>query len=367
MEFFKTRFCYDDEVSIFQRFSVVLALSFTLFGCGAEADKNSIQDGQELPLIAEQPLVREPSSVPQICSALDFDDVSWPSDYVAADEMAFALGMNITGSFEGHAGWTNLSNNFDGQGVSMGILNQNLGQGTLQPLLINLRDNNKSVLENAMTPSMLDSLLGMLEKWERSSDSVTAVSALGEATTQSRRLVLNQDPNIDKKYAYAGIQTRSNSASVRWAKKTLYTDSAGRNFKSAWKTALKEIAGHPDYVSQQIEAAQYIHDRALDYKGRLGWKQLRAYLFLFDIVVQNGSLKDKHFEEYEDWLAEQTSRVTEEEQMLEMLEIRIKDVIPKWAKDVRSRKQTVILGSGFVHGEDRNLPVEYCYDPIFKY
>ena len=346
--------------------SIVIALTFLLFGCGSEQANLANEEGQNLPSIGEEPTEREPAKVPPICSALDFEDVSWPSDYSGADEMAFALAMNITGSFEGHSGWTNLSNNFDGQGVSMGILNQNLGQGTLQPLFINLRDNNLSVLQNAMTSSMLNSLLGMLEDWERSTG-VSQLSTAPVATTEQRELVLIDDPNIDKKYAFAGIQTRNNSASVSWAVRNLYTDSGGRNFKSSWKNALKEIAGHPAYVSQQIEAAQYIHDRAMGYKDRLGWGQLRAYLYLFDIVVQNGSLKDKHFDQFDKWLAQQSVRATEEEQMLKMLEIRVKDVIPKWQNDVRSRKKTVILGSGYVHGENRNLPVEYCYDPIFGY
>ncbi len=357
--------------------SIVFALFFTLLGCSQPASNSTTEGSQGSPSVGEPPAAEAPpsgteidpdvdSSVPEICSALSFDDVSWPGDYSLLDEVAFALAMNITGSFEGHAGWTNLSNNFDGQGVSMGILNQNLGQGTLQPLLIHMRDNHLSVLQKAMTTSMLNSLLGMLSDWERSVG-VTLSSLQPENSTEQRELILVDTPDIDKKYAFVGLQTLSNSASVNWAKQTLYTNSAGTNFKTSWRNALKEIAGDPAYISQQIEAAQYIHDRAMGYRDRLGWQQLRSYLFLFDIVVQNGSLRDKHFDQFDDWLNSQNSRVTEEEQMLEMLEIRVKDVIKKWQNDVRSRKRTVILGSGFVHGENRNLPVEYCYDPIMGY
>ncbi len=309
-----------------------------------------------------------PTPMPPICSALNFEGVRWPQDYLLIDQQAFSLAMNITGSFEGHAGWTNLSNNFDGQGVSMGILNQNLGQGTLQPLFITMRDNHPEVLENAMTPAMLKSLLGMLADWERSKGSglASASQELALMDAPERAPVEFHDSDVDKKYAVVGLQLRSNSASVRWAKNTLYSDSKGRKFKTAWKNALKEIAGHPLYVSQQILAARYIHDRTLEYKNRLGWQQLRSYLFLFDIVVQNGSLREKHFDKYDAWMAEQAG-VTEEEQMLEMLEIRVVDSHKKWQADVRKRKTAIILGTGFVHGEDRNLPVEYCYDPVLQY
>jgi hypothetical protein len=130
---------------------------------------------------------------------------------------------------------------------------------------------------------------------------------------------------------------------------------------------LKQIAGHPDYISQQIAAAQYIHDRAMQYRERTSWGQLRSYLYLFDIVVQNGRLRDRHFESYEEWLQSHISPPSEQEQMLKMLDIRIVDVIPKWQPDVRRRKGTIIRGSGFVHGANRDLPVEYCYDPLMSY
>lgn len=41
----------------------------------------------------------------------------------------------ITGNFEGNKGFANLSGNFDGQGISAGVLQWNLGQGSLQPVL----------------------------------------------------------------------------------------------------------------------------------------------------------------------------------------------------------------------------------------
>lgn len=332
-------------------------------GIGSSALPIANDDPNNPPQIEESPFTNE--EVPTICSALDFQDVSWPKDFFQFDQLAFSLGMNITGSFEGHAGWTNLSNNFDGQGVSMGILNQNLGQGSLQPLLIKMRDNHLDVLESVMTESMLKSMLDMLASWERSTPAGLKQAVAVEV---NRRLIEPEElvEGVDKYYAFDGLQLRSNSSSVRWAKRTLYSDSNGRKFKPEWKTALKQIAGDPTYVSLQIEAATYIHDRAHRYRHRVGWQQLRSYLFLFDIVVQNGSLRDKHFEAFEDWLSQQT-RATEEEQMLKMLEIRLKDVNPKWEEDVRRRKTTVIKGIGYVHGEDRNLPVEYCYDPIISY
>ena len=342
---------------------VLLIMSMSI---GCSASYTQVGDSTPPPeKKVQQPVI---DVIPLICSTLDFEKVTWPTDYSEADQIAFALAMNITGSFEGNSGWTNLSNNFDGQGFSMGILNQNLGQGTVQPLLIEMRDNHLSVLQSVMGASMLTSMLKMLSDWEASIASSGEVEFLKVRDNffEERALVSFSQENVDKFYSSRDVLPISNSKSVAWAKKTIYSDSKAISFKPEWKSALKELAGNPAYVSLQIKAARYIHERAQSYRARLGWSQLRSYLYLFDIVVQNGSLKDKHFAAFEKWLVEQ-NRVTEEEQMLEMLEIRVKDVINKWQNDVLSRKKTVILGTGFVHGEDRNLPIEYCYDPVINY
>ena len=71
----------------------------------------------------------------EICSQLNFENVSWSPNLSFAERNALALALNISGSFEGSAGWSNLANNFDGQGMSFGLLNQTLGTGSLQPLM----------------------------------------------------------------------------------------------------------------------------------------------------------------------------------------------------------------------------------------
>lgn len=348
-------------------FNFLLCLSIsTLFGCGRDQNGTPI-NGLGEPPVQEKPGESEPplKRVPQICSALDFNGVTWPKGYSEMDKIAFALAMNISGSFEGHSGWTNLSNNFDGQGFSMGILNQNLGQGSIQPMLIIMRDQHMDVLKKYLKTDMLNSMLKMLADWEKANPQVPAFQPL-QLTTFEREPVLFSDENIDKKYGVNGIQLRSNKASVRWASRTLYTDSKGRNFKPEWKKGLKDIAGDPAYVSLQIAAAQELHDQGRGDQARANWEQIRSYLFLFDVVVQNGGLKDKHFNKYERWL-KNNKNSTEEQQMLEMLEIRVVDSKKQWQKDVRLRKTAVIKGVGFVHGEDRDLQTEYCYDQTIPY
>ncbi len=317
--------------------------------------------GDEIP-INENP----DESFPEICSALNFDGVDWPEDVEPLSQLAFALGLNVSGSFEGHSGWQNLSNNFDGQGVSMGLLNQNLGQGSLQPLWIGLRERSPWVLDQVLSPSQKKSMLDMLANWERSRAPLVSMSLEEDLSLEfeERQPIEILDENVDKKYGTFTLSQSSNSSSVQWSKRTLYTDSNGRRFRPEWRKALKEMASHPDYVTLQIEASQRIHNVAEIYARRLSWIQLRSYLFLFDIIVQNGGLASRHFQRFFDWY-EDNSQMSEQEQVRKMLEIRVVDSNPKWQKDVRIRKSSIINDTGFVHGEKRNLPQEFCYEPEF--
>ncbi|MGF2075402.1 hypothetical protein, partial [Enterococcus casseliflavus] len=63
-----------------------------------------------------------------ICSNLSFKNDTFPKGLSSIQTQGFELALTISGSFEGASGWANLSNNFDGEGLSMGLLSQNLGQ-----------------------------------------------------------------------------------------------------------------------------------------------------------------------------------------------------------------------------------------------
>jgi hypothetical protein len=58
------------------------------------------------------------------------------------DNALLALCLQVSGSFEngGGARYDSLTGNFDGQGISVGILQWNAGQGTLQTLLIKISE-----------------------------------------------------------------------------------------------------------------------------------------------------------------------------------------------------------------------------------
>lgn len=161
-----------------------------------------------------------------------------------------------------------------------------------------------------------------------------------------------------------GEQESASSDSVTWAKANLYTD-GGTNFNSTWKKELQTMSAHPSYVSLQIEKALSIHNKAIGYMKTLGLHQLRSYLFLFDINVQNGGLYAADVATYKAAFpvgsaADETTRLKK------ILSVRITHVIEKYKKDVNSRKLSIINGAGVVHGSSRNYPKEYCFTPNEK-
>lgn len=378
----------------FFRSSLLILVSFILIGCGDAFDPTARESsGASL----DEPLPAEPKD-PQnpvepvnpnppldICSELNFNNVQWSTRFSNIDRNAFAIALNLSGSFEGNSGWSNLTNNFDGQGISMGLLNQTLGTGSLQPLLYEFKkDFPKSYAEvlNSAQRSTMDT---MINQWAKAKG--LSKASLGKLLLPSqlfkafsnegldlektlvKKAVIDKNSDLNKKYQYINTLQAlgaAESQSVQWALANVYTSSSGRTFKSEWKTALKKLASHPDYISLQIVAAESLHDRALRYSDIAGFSELRAYLMLFDIAVQNGSIRQSHFNSFFSWL-KNNPKATEEQALLQLIEIRVASSKPEFQDDVRSRKKSIVLGTGRVHGANRNYPKEYCYNSKAKY
>lgn len=331
--------------------------------------------------VVEEPTPNPPTQpgVPEdlgICSDLDYKGVTWSSSLDYEDRQALLLALNISGSFEGMSGWNNLTNNFDGQGLSAGLLNQTLGMGSLQPLLYNFRRETPSAYNSVLPSSLRAQMDTMLNAWGKAKGLSAASyhepepTLLDEDRELALDMALDMDPtNIDKFYALlprVSSYSSATNASVQWALNTIYTSTSGKTFKSEWKTALKNLLAHPAYISQQLRAAEVIHRRARGYQYTLGFYELRGYLMLFDIGVQNGSLAQKHFDQFWAWKRSNPS-ASLENQMLQMVDIRAASSLAQWREDVKSRKKTVVRGTGYVHGANRDLQREYCYNQYKSY
>lgn len=296
-----------------------------------------------------------------ICSRLDFANLDWPSVVDLRERDAFALALNISGSFEGPDGWENLTNNFDGQGLSLGLLNQCLGQGSLQPLLIQMRNLYIGEMKSVLSTANFNSMLAMLNSWETTMSINDFVAT--EAQLRAHGFSKLDDPAMIEKeigfnpevHLMANL-TGKNQNSVNWAVNNLYN---GSSFKSDWKTQLVALSGSAGYRSIQVAAALDLHLSALELFKTYGLTQLRGYLFMFDIVVQNGGISATakanimaQFKANPNW--------NETQKLNAILTERLKYVKAAYVADVRSRKQSLINGNGTVHGTRRDYGREYC-------
>lgn len=295
-----------------------------------------------------------------LCSVLNFVGIVWSNLLTDTDHSLLTLALNMSGSFEGDSGWVNLTNNFDGQGLSIGILNQNLGQGSLQPMLSEMRDGSFAALENSFSRGNANSLLGMLQKWD---GKVVAASVnirdYGYSDLDDLTLVavdLGMSP-AELQNIQTALLSRTQD-SVDWAVRTLYN---GTSFKSEWRSQLANLAQTAEYRSIQVEKAQRIHNSSLGLMGIYGLHQLRAYLFFYDVVVQNGSLSSRVQADFQTWL-QTHARASEVEKLTEILNLRLRTVLARFVADVASRKLAIINGSGTVHAAHRDFAKEYCVD-----
>ena len=353
------------------RFVSTLALIVTISACGKDGFvASAVDDGNKEQTIADRPA---PTPAPQnqefaICSALSLKDVAWPLALDSAGRRAVALGLNISGSFEGGSGWKNITNNFDGQGLSLGLLNQCLGQGSLQPLMVKMRDRNNATMKSQFTTEHFTAITAMLSKWQ---GSAKIVQADAESFFDERQADGQGDEGIRADGRMSdldqlpdgsdgrGEQESAPTDSVMWAKTNLYTD-GGTTFNSTWKKELQTMSAHPEYVSLQIEAALSMHNKAIGYMKTLGLHQLRSYLFLFDVNVQNGGLYSADVAAYKAAFPD-GSTADETTRLKKILAIRLTHVIEKYKNDVNSRKLSIINGAGVVHGSSRNYPKEFCF------
>jgi hypothetical protein len=239
----------------------------------------------------------------------------------------FEKSLLITSSFEG-ASWGGSNGNFDGMGVSAFILQWNLGQHTLQPLIIAMYQADiKSFKDLAKdkTQPLIDVCL--------SPDPETLQDFVLNITTGNRFVL-----PADKEGRYLN---------------------GGKQLKPEWKNTFASLG--INFKEQQMNAAQKYFDNAIDECTRFKLNTERSIAFMFDFCVQRGkgnlSLEQKEFltiskspdyiEDDDTWL----KHVLEED-----LQNSIKS---PWHQDSYSRRACILNDGGIVHGREYDLGLEF--------
>jgi hypothetical protein len=297
-----------------------------------------------------------------------------------------ALSMNITGSYEGESGWNTISGNSDGQGLSLGLLQQNLGQGTLQPLLLQMKVQNPTLWASFFTTADLASINAMLQAWQSATGYVvspasSAVSAQqvlvqqvspGSSSSMSSLFpdneqlspldqpVVNSSAMSEAQVSVKAAAASATQASVNWAVANILQSTSV--LVPRWKTEFQNLANSAPYRSIQVAQSVSLYSKALAYFKAFGFTQLRSVALMYDFVVQDGGFSSSQKAAFESYVSANPN-ASETSRALQLVTIRVASVLSQYQADVSSRKTTIINGTGVVHGVSRNLPVQYCYTP----
>ena len=213
--------------------------------------------------------------------------------------------------------------NFDGQGISFGCLQWNLGQGTLQPILRAFFQSDSSWRGDAN----LEELFGMI------------------------------DQPREQQLAWADtIQERQGGKLV---------------LKDSWKETFRELG--EGTRSHQLAACKRRFNIARGWCGDWALRSERSLALMFDINVQNGNLDRVIPQRNIDVRRSIGQRITnagnptEEEKLVIIAEERAQASLPKWRTLVLDRKLTIARGKGKVYGaevdlEDFDISIERFFE-----
>ncbi len=233
--------------------------------------------------------------------------------------------LDITGQFEGR-GFDQVTGDFDGQGISVGVLQWNYGQGSLQSKILKPFQQKHGLIDT---------------------------------------LQIFPKPGVD---STAGMTT---AQALHYCRAYMLT---GTKLRAVWADAWKRFMSHRYMIDIQIKAAEDVALRAQGYCN--DWKMptsQQAFCFFFDIVTQNGSMKSvtprsasldrdacrSHARQCPNnvrhWLPLIDTASHEQLLLFQAAYHRSRLANPTYFQDTFSRKGTIALGRGFVHGKIWNL------------
>jgi hypothetical protein len=228
--------------------------------------------------------------------------------------------LSLTGSFETNCSspesFAGLAGDFDGQGLSLGVCQWNIGQGELQPLLTEMTEAHSALVNDILHQLAVEF-----------------------------RIML----------------TSSREEQMAWARSV--QDSRHR-IAEPWAGLLKTLACTQEFQSIQLAASNRTYQAALALCGEFALTTERAVALMFDIKIQNGNISDVVKAQIERDFAQLSAPPLPQQAEVARLQIvanrRSAAADPRWREDVRVRKLTIANGTGTVHGRGYDLDAQYC-------
>lgn len=229
------------------------------------------------------------------------DDATWEALMKTPIPRVDERCLCLTATFEGH-GYTLAQGNFDGAGITWGIIGFTLKHGELAKIIQEAVAEEPETVREAFGDH-LDELLEVFEK------------------------------PMDEQIAWA------DSISLGSSKATL---------AEPWKSAFAKF-GETE-LAQRLQL-QHVHDSyyapALATAKRFGLKSELGAALCFDIHVQNGGIKSAAAEAVREKMHE---GISELDVRIAIANAVADNALERWREDVRERKLAIAMGEGSVHG-----------------
>lgn len=227
--------------------------------------------------------------------------------------------LSLTGSFEtsrvAPRCFAKATGNFDGQGLSFGVLQWNFGQGTLQKLLTQM---------NEKYPAIVKEVFGHYYP------------------------------------ALVQVMSMKPPAAIKWA---IARQNAKRRLKEPWKTMFWKLGMKKACQEVQTKRVRRRFKRAMNRCARYRLISERAVALMFDINVQNGSIPSKTRvkieADFKTLPLVLSPKAREEEKLMIIANRRAEAAKPRFIEDVRSRKLCCAKGKGRVHGITYNIREQF--------
>jgi hypothetical protein len=228
--------------------------------------------------------------------------------------------LALTGSFETGKSipdcFSGLSGDFDGQGISFGVLQWNFGQKSLQPLLREIRDRHPEIMKSVFQ-DQYDILIKTLNLSQ------------GDIMQFAREI---QHPV--KHFVY-----------------------------EPWRRMFVALGRTTEFQDVETRHAHETFEKAVRLCREYKLWSKRAAALMFDIIVQNGGIasvtRRTILAEFDTITKSLPPDVLEVAKMHIVANRRADAAKAKWAEDVRARKLCCANGSGVVHGIEYDLESQF--------
>lgn len=252
--------------------------------------------------------------------------------------------VRITSTFETGrpGGFGGLTGNFDGQGLSFGLMNFAFKAGSLPPLL---------QVFITKHPDRYAAAFG------KDADRFEAiVFATRPDPSNPRRRVRD----LERQMGFVNTQMNLYPRKAR-----------GNKIVEPWKSNFRRLENNPDFQKIQIKAVRRALERARYWYNYFEFKTERGFVFMFDLVSSHGGawlnaprFKGRRRVLLQKMLAAKKARLgrdtlTEREKM-EVIANMIADVsLPEWREKARVRKLWFVRGIGEVHGHTWDIRKDF--------